>query len=97
VTVAGPVYAQLPGLNGHDEIHNWAEQGVSAQKIFHALTTRNAKLLGLEDSLGSVDKGKRADLLLLTQNPLESVAAYDTIVWVIANGRPVARTELAAP
>jgi len=42
-----------------------------------------------------VQVGKRANLLLLRENPLTSVAAYDTLVTVILNGETLERTDLA--
>ena len=37
---------------------------------------------------------KRADLLLLTQNPLANVSAYDSIETIFLNGEPIAREAL---
>ncbi|MFA9274054.1 MAG: hypothetical protein ACEQSE_04190 [Candidatus Aquirickettsiella gammari] len=46
--------------------------------------------------IGSVEPGKQADLLLLQQNPLKSVAAYDSITQVILRGKVHARASLSA-
>lgn len=93
---SGPIYTQFAGINGHWEIQRWAEQGVPPGRLFRALTLNNARLLGIEDLVGSVEVGKRADLLLLGENPLETSGAYDSIEWVILAGRPVARHTLSA-
>lgn len=93
---SGPVYTQFAGVNGHDEITRWAEQGITPKALFLALTVRNAKLLGLSEELGSIAQGKRADLLLLRNNPLKAASAYDTIEWVVVKGKPVWRETLAA-
>ncbi len=85
-----------PGLNGYWEMRAWAEAGLSLETILDAATWRNARALHLEDELGTVEPGKRADLLLLNQNPLESVHAYDDIEWVILDGQPIARRTLSA-
>ncbi|HEY7773102.1 MAG TPA: amidohydrolase family protein [Marinagarivorans sp.] len=95
-TPSGPMFTQFPGVNGREEMDRWVEQGVSLQQLFIALTARNAKLLGLADELGSVDEGKRADLLILRENPLQSISAYDSIEWVMVKGEPVKRQALAA-
>ncbi|MBX2814112.1 MAG: amidohydrolase family protein [Myxococcales bacterium] len=95
-TPSGPIYTQFPGYNGREEMTRWVEAGVPLLELFQALTYRNAQLLRLEGSIGSVEEGKRADLLLLHKNPLESLEAYDTIEWVFVKGRAVAREKLAA-
>jgi imidazolonepropionase-like amidohydrolase len=46
--------------------------------------------------LGSVEVGKRADLLLLKEDPLGNVSAYDSIETIFLNGEPVARDVLRA-
>ena len=47
--------------------------------ILRAATLDNAIALGLSHELGSIEVGKRADLLLLKENPLTNVSAYDSI------------------
>ena len=65
-------------------------------QIFRAATLSNAEALGLAKELGTVQVGKRANLLLLRQNPAESIEAYDGIERVILRGRVLERGELAA-
>jgi imidazolonepropionase-like amidohydrolase len=66
-----------PGLNGRLELHDWAEAGVPLPAILRAATLDNAKALQLSHELGSIEIGKRADLLLLKDNPLANISAYD--------------------
>lgn len=61
-----------------------------------AATLENATALGLSGELGSIEVGKRADLLLLKGNPLASVSAYDSIETIILDGEPIAREALRA-
>jgi imidazolonepropionase-like amidohydrolase len=75
---------------------NWIAAGVSNEKLFRALTIDNARMLRLDDKIGTVEPGKTANLLLLRSNPLESVTAFDTIETVFLHGRPIARNELSA-
>ncbi|WP_370980988.1 amidohydrolase family protein [Agaribacterium sp. ZY112] len=95
-TPSGPFYTQFPGLNGYLEIQRLAEAGVPLPAILHALTLANAKALGLEEQLGSIDVGKRANLLVLNDNPLTSAQAYNSIETVILHGEVHQRHTLSA-
>ena len=86
-----------PGLNGRLELEHWAAAGVPLGRILRAATLDNAITFGLSEEIGSIEAGKRADLLLLAANPLESVQAYDTIETVFLNGEPFVRRTLFAP
>jgi imidazolonepropionase-like amidohydrolase len=62
--------------------------------ILRAATLDNARTLGLSRELGSIEVGKRANLLLLGENPLANVSAYDSIEIIFLNGEPIARETL---
>jgi imidazolonepropionase-like amidohydrolase len=81
---------------GYLEMHGWARAGISLKTIFRAATLDNARAFGLDDQLGTIEAGKRADLLLLTDNPLVDISAYDTIKTVIIGGRLIDRQALSA-
>jgi imidazolonepropionase-like amidohydrolase len=87
-------FGNPPGLNGRLELQNWADAGVPLPLILRAATLDNAKALRLSNEIGSIQVGKRADLLLLKRNPLESISAYDSIETIFLNGEPVAREAL---
>ena len=94
-TPSDPTFANPPGLNGRLEMKRWIEAGVTAEQLFRAATIENVEFFGLED-IGTVEVGKIVDLLLLQENPLLGIAAYDTIQTVIVAGRVISRAELAA-
>ncbi len=83
-----------PGLNGRRELTRWAEAGVPLPRILRAATLDNAVAFGLATDVGTVEVGKRADLLLVGANPLDTVTAYDRIETVYLSGRPLARASL---
>jgi imidazolonepropionase-like amidohydrolase len=84
-------FGNPPGLNGRLEMQNWADAGASLSLILRAATLGNASALGLGHELGSIEAGKRADLLLIQENPLTNVSAYDSIETIFLNGQPIAR------
>lgn len=87
-------FGNPPGLNGRLELQNWADAGAPLALILRAATLDNAIALGVSDEVGSIEVGKRADLLLLKENPLTNVSAYDSIEIIFLNGEPIARGEL---
>ena len=95
-TPSGDGFGNPPGLNGRLELQEWAALGAPLPLILRAARLDNAKALGLSDSLGSIQAGKRADLLLLTKNPLTDASAYDAIETEFLNGVPLARDSLGA-
>lgn len=95
-TPSSITYANPAGMNGWLEMRRLAEAGLTPKQIFRAATLVNAKAIGLERDIGSVEPGKRANLLLLRKDPTQSVDAYNEIVKVIIGGKVVDRAELAA-
>jgi imidazolonepropionase-like amidohydrolase len=96
-TPAGDGFGNPPGLNGRLEMQDWADAGAPLRLILRAATLENARALGLDRELGSIEVGKRADLILLTANPLTTVAAYDSVEIVFLGGKPLTRQSLRPP
>jgi imidazolonepropionase-like amidohydrolase len=96
-TPSGPTYANPPGLNGFREMHNLIEARLSPAQIFRMATLANARALHLEREVGTVQVGKRANLLLLHQDPTRSIEAYGDIDRVILGGRLIDPAQLRPP
>jgi imidazolonepropionase-like amidohydrolase len=94
-TPSAPVYSNPPGLNGFYEMHRWIAAGASTKQLFQSMTIENARVMRLDREIGSIEKGKRAHLLLLRANPLESVEAYNTIETVFLAGKAIPRETLS--
>jgi imidazolonepropionase-like amidohydrolase len=82
-----------PGLNGRLELGHWLDAGVPLSRILRAATMDNAVAFGLSDR-GTIEVGKRADLLLLRSDPLNNIAAYDSIDTIFLNGMSLPRASL---
>lgn len=95
-TPASNSYTNPPGYNGFLEMKEWAFAGVPLGEILRAATINNARAFKLERSLGSIEPGKRADLLVLSKNPLKDISAYDAIETVLISGQRYNRAALAA-
>jgi hypothetical protein len=83
-----------PGLNGRKEMTRWADADVPLRRILRAATMDNAKRFGLWADLGSIEVGKRANLLLLRADPLQAINAFDPIETVFLDGNPIPRSSL---
>jgi hypothetical protein len=85
----------VPGFSMHDELKLLVERaGLTPLQALQAATLAPARVMGLQDSLGSVETGKLADLLILDANPLEAIDNSRRIHAVVANGRLFTRTDL---
>jgi imidazolonepropionase-like amidohydrolase len=89
-----PVPGVAPGFSLHDEFAALARAGLSNQRILENTTRLPAEWLGTANDRGTVETGKRADLVLLDANPLVDIANTRRIAAVIFNGRYLPRTEL---
>ena len=86
----------VPGFSLHDELANFEAAGIDRGRIL-ALATRGAALfLETDGEVGTVEAGKRADLLLLDANPLESLDALRTPAGVMVRGAWLPREKLTA-
>jgi hypothetical protein len=85
---------QVPGISLHLELAKLVEAGLTPLEALQAATLNPARVLGLADSLGTVEPGKLADLVLLDGNPLEDIGNTQKIVAVVADGRLSRRADL---
>ncbi len=84
----------VPGFSLHDELANFVEAGFTPMESLQTATSNPARFLGREASLGSVEPGKVADLVLLSANPLEDIRNTRKISIVVANGQVYDRAAL---
>ena len=82
-----PQIFNVPGFAMHHEMRLWVEIGMSPYQVLEAATRRVAEYFDATDEFGSVAVGHRADLVLLTANPIEDIANVALRTGVMANGR----------
>jgi imidazolonepropionase-like amidohydrolase len=78
--------------NNLDELAHLVAMGLSPQEAIRVATTDSARLLKLEDRIGSLDEGKNADLIVVDGNPMDDIAVLrtqDKIRRVVLNGQAV--------
>jgi imidazolonepropionase-like amidohydrolase len=83
-----------PGFTLHDELELFVENGFTPLEALRAATLNPAIYLALENELGTIEKGKLADLVLLDVNPLENIRNTKRIYAVVVNGRLFDRAKL---
>lgn len=91
-----PMPLVYPGYSLHDELEQLVACGLSNAKALQAATINPAKVLRLESTLGSVDIGKRANLVLLDTDPLSDIRNLRDIRAVILGGKWLGRGDLDA-
>lgn len=84
----------FPGFSLHDELALFVKAGLSTFDALKTATSNPAKFLRREKDLGTIEKGKLADLVLLDGNPLVDITNTRKINAVVANGRLLSREVL---
>jgi imidazolonepropionase-like amidohydrolase len=77
----------FPGFSVHDELQLMVKAGFTPMEAIQAATRNPAKFLGMLDSLGAIEQGKVADMVLLDANPLQDISSTQRINAVVVNGR----------
>jgi imidazolonepropionase-like amidohydrolase len=84
-----PMGRAIPGYSLHNELDLLVRAGLTPLEAIEAATVRPAEFLSLQDEMGTIDVGKRADLVLLTENPLDDITHTRSIGLVISKGQIV--------
>lgn len=82
-----PLRNSPPGFGLHQELAWLVRAGLSPFEVLRAATLDAARFLGAQDSLGTVEAGKVADLVLLDADPLADIRNTRRIHAVLAGGR----------
>jgi len=79
--------SNVPGFGIHDELMELVGVGLTPYEALRASTTLPHEFLGELDGAGTIEVGKRADLVLLKANPLDDIANTRSIRGVMIGGR----------
>jgi imidazolonepropionase-like amidohydrolase len=77
----------LPGYSLLRSLEMFVEAGLTPMQAIESATRVPAESMGLARDTGTLEAGKRADLIVLDADPLIDIANIRKLRWVIANGR----------
>ena len=86
--------ALVPGFCLHDELEYFTKAGLTPLKALQTATINPARFLGREQTQGSIEAGKRADLILLEANPLSDIRNVAHIRNVVVRGKLVTKSDI---
>ena len=90
-----PIPPSVPGHSLHLELEALVAAGLSPLDAIGAATLTPAKFFSIEHEMGSIDAGKKADMLILSQNPLDDIGNTQTIDSIIIQGRHLVESDIA--
>jgi imidazolonepropionase-like amidohydrolase len=77
----------VPGHSVHRELELYVKAGFTPMEAIQAATIVPARVMKIDNETGTVEKGKRADLIIVDANPLDNISNIRTVKTVISGGR----------
>ena len=87
VTINMGAHGQIQGIGAHWEIWMLAQGGITPLQALRCATMNPAKALGLDKSIGSLEAGKLADMIVLDKDPLLNIYNTESVHYTMINGR----------
>jgi imidazolonepropionase-like amidohydrolase len=81
-----PNFDLVPGASLHHELELLVEAGIPPLEVIKIATRNGAEALGIEENVGTVESGKQADMIILSDNPIDDISNTMKIEAVINNG-----------
>ncbi|NIR48904.1 amidohydrolase family protein, partial [candidate division KSB1 bacterium] len=89
-----PIPFVMPGYSAHEDLRLLVESGLTPYEALRAGTILPATFLRVADEVGTIEIGKRADLMLVNENPIENIQNTTNISGIFLNGRYLSRDTL---
>lgn len=89
-----PQLFSVPGFSIHRELPYMKKAGMTNYEILHSGTKAVGEYFSNEDDFGTIEEGKRADLILKDSNPLESLDAIQNHSGVMVSGLWLSRDKI---
>lgn len=80
-------HGQMQGLGVHWELWMYEQGGLDPMQSLRVATIMGAQAIGLDGSIGSIEAGKLADLIVLARDPREDLRRSEEVDYVMINGR----------
>lgn len=77
----------MPGFALHKELENYVKAGIPAKEVLQLATLKSAEVIGVDDQLGSIEKGKLADFILIDGNPTENISDIRRVELTVKDGK----------
>ena len=77
----------VPGHTLHRELELYVKAGLTPLQAIQSATITPARVMKLDNEVGTIEPGKRADLVIVDANPLDNISNIRKIRYVIAQGR----------
>lgn len=90
-----PDVGPMAGFGLHDELQELVNDGLTPFQALQTATVNPARYFQKSSEFGTVEAGKRADLVLLDANPLADISNTRAIAGVMVRGKWLAKDELA--
>ena len=81
-----PNFDLVPGASLHHELELLVEAGISPLEVIKIATRNGAHAVSIEEDVGTIEPGKQADMIILSDDPLEDISNTKKIEAVINNG-----------
>ena len=77
----------VPGHTLHRELELYVKAGLTPLEAIQAATLTPARVMKLENEVGTIEAGKRADIIILDANPLDNISNIRKVRFVLTQGR----------